>query len=176
MPRPRKIIFATLVRESLSTWKLLAAKLSTFFVLISFENIMKNVLFRILTVVKTRNKFLLTCDFLQIIENSLNWLNLDNLNCFLAFAKICRSKQNLFRVLTTVNMRKRTFFRIFSSYNNVLTANLWNWRISIIFYVMRVHSSWFRIFHFSGEMLSWCEEIRYLKLNVFFQILYFLIY
>ena len=36
----------------------------------------KNVIFRILTVVKTRNKFLLTCDFLQIIENSLNWLNL----------------------------------------------------------------------------------------------------
>ena len=42
-------------------------------------------------------------------------VNLDNLNCFLSFAKNRRSKKNLFRVLTTVNMRKMTFFSIFST-------------------------------------------------------------
>ena len=36
----------------------------------------KNVIFCILTVVKTRNNFFWTCGFLQMIKNSLNCLNL----------------------------------------------------------------------------------------------------
>ena len=45
-------------------------------------------------------------------------VNLDNLNCFLSFAKNRkkpRVQKNLFRVLTTVNMRKMTFLTIFST-------------------------------------------------------------
>ena len=36
----------------------------------------KNVIFRILSVVQTENKFFWTCSFLQMIKNSLNCLNL----------------------------------------------------------------------------------------------------
>ena len=41
-------------------------------------------------------------------------VDLDNIDCFLAFATNRRSKQNLFRVLTAANMRKTTFLAIFS--------------------------------------------------------------
>ena len=42
-------------------------------------------------------------------------VNLDNLNCFLSFAKNRRSKKNLFRGLTTVHMQKNDFLSIFST-------------------------------------------------------------
>ena len=43
-------------------------------------------------------------------------VNLDNLDCLLAFAINRRSKRNLFRVLTAVNMRKTRFLAIFSNF------------------------------------------------------------